>query len=192
MGLGKTIQVLALLLVLTGARRRRTRRPSLLVAPASLLANWAAEIERFAPGLEPLIAHPSAMPAGELEDARRPSSSQRLDLVITSYGSLLRLPGSRRPRGTWRSWTRPRRSRTRSAKQTRAAKKLDGAGADRAHRHAGREPARRPVVDLRLHQPGAARLGQGVHALRQAPRGQARTTPTARCATWCGRTSCGA
>ena len=47
MGLGKTIQVLALLLVEQAA----AVSPSLLVAPASLLANWAAEIERFAPGL---------------------------------------------------------------------------------------------------------------------------------------------
>ena len=45
MGLGKTIQVLALLLVLDRERTARAggeRRPSLLVAPASLLANWAA------------------------------------------------------------------------------------------------------------------------------------------------------
>lgn len=45
MGLGKTIQVLALLLTLP-----RTR-PSLLVAPASLLANWQQEAERFTPTL---------------------------------------------------------------------------------------------------------------------------------------------
>ena len=47
MGLGKTIQVLSLLL----AQRRtgREMQPSLLVGPASLLANWAAEIERFTP-----------------------------------------------------------------------------------------------------------------------------------------------
>ena len=47
MGLGKTIQVLSLLLIL---KRQETAqpKPSLLVAPASLLANWAAEIERFA------------------------------------------------------------------------------------------------------------------------------------------------
>ena len=37
--------------------------PSLLVAPASLLANWMAEIERFAPSLQALVAHPSAMTA---------------------------------------------------------------------------------------------------------------------------------
>ncbi len=45
--------------------------------------------------------------------------------------------------------------------------------ADRAHRDAGREPARRSVVDLRFHQPRSARLRQGVLELRQAPRGTA-------------------
>ena len=60
MGLGKTIQVLSLLLVLKeqGAGKRK---PSLLVAPASLLANWAAEISRFAPSLRAaVLIHPSA------------------------------------------------------------------------------------------------------------------------------------
>ena len=51
MGLGKTIQVLSLLLVLKRQADGK-RQPSLLVAPASLLANWAAEIERFAPSLK--------------------------------------------------------------------------------------------------------------------------------------------
>src|SRR4029077_8886099 len=66
MGLGKTIQVLALLLLLkreSGA----DARPSLLIAPASLLANWASEIERFAPCLRTLIAHPSAGPVGDFK-----------------------------------------------------------------------------------------------------------------------------
>ncbi len=56
MGLGKTIQVLSLLLVLR-QRQGESRRPSILVAPASLLANWASEIERFAPSLEAMVAH---------------------------------------------------------------------------------------------------------------------------------------
>jgi non-specific serine/threonine protein kinase len=90
MGLGKTIQVLSLLLVL----KRQTagqQQPSLLVAPASLLANWASEIERFAPGLKALIAHPSALPVAELK-ALAPERLRDVDLVITSYGSLLRVP----------------------------------------------------------------------------------------------------
>jgi len=90
MGLGKTIQVLSLLLVL----KRQTagkQQPSLLVAPASLLANWASEIERFAPGLKALIAHPSALPAAALKTAE-PERLRGVDLVITSYGSLLRVP----------------------------------------------------------------------------------------------------
>jgi superfamily II DNA or RNA helicase len=86
MGLGKTIQVLALLLV---RKRAEGPAPSLLVAPASLLANWAQEAARFAPGLRVLVAHTSAMPAEALGEL----SAERLstcDLVITSYGALHR------------------------------------------------------------------------------------------------------
>jgi hypothetical protein len=95
MGLGKTIQVLSLLLILKREKLKRQTAgqpsPSLLVAPASLLANWAAEIERFAPGLKALIAHPSALPAGELKSPS-PGRVDGVDLVITSFGSLLRVP----------------------------------------------------------------------------------------------------
>jgi hypothetical protein len=89
MGLGKTIQVLSLLLVLK--RRGDEPRPSLLVAPASLMTNWAAEIERFTPGLKAFIAHPSALPAAELRTLD-PDRLRDVDLVITSYSSLLRIP----------------------------------------------------------------------------------------------------
>jgi len=88
MGLGKTLQVLALQLVL---QRESTGQPSLLVAPASLLANWASEAARFAPELKVLIVHPSALTAAEMRtlDERRLTSA---DFVITSYGTLLRQP----------------------------------------------------------------------------------------------------
>jgi superfamily II DNA or RNA helicase len=86
MGLGKTIQVLSLLLV-----EQAARQPSLLVAPASLLSNWAAEIEKFAPGLKAVIVHPSAMPQDQIKQFT-PEQAADYDLAITSYGSLLRMP----------------------------------------------------------------------------------------------------
>ncbi|MEO5351043.1 MAG: DEAD/DEAH box helicase [Magnetococcus sp. YQC-3] len=89
MGLGKTIQILSLLLV--QGKNSGLRQPSLLVAPASLLANWATEIERFAPGLTTLIVHPSAMPVEQMKTLM-PERFREIDLTITSYGTLLRLP----------------------------------------------------------------------------------------------------
>ncbi len=90
MGLGKTMQVLSLLLVLK-RERQGAARPSLLIAPASLLANWAAEAERFAPDLRLLIAHPSVMPPAEMR-ALDAAKLAGIDLVVTSYGTLLRAP----------------------------------------------------------------------------------------------------
>jgi len=89
MGLGKTIQVLSLLLMEQGRGARP--RPSLLVAPASLLANWAAEIEKFAPSLKAAVVHPSMMPAEQVKAFTAEQASD-YDLAITSYGSLLRIP----------------------------------------------------------------------------------------------------
>ena len=88
MGLGKTIQVLALLLV---RRRDEGPQPSLLVAPASLLSNWEQEAARFTPTLRVLIAHASETALDALANV----SSERIagyDLVITSYGTLHRVP----------------------------------------------------------------------------------------------------
>jgi superfamily II DNA or RNA helicase len=89
MGLGKTIQVLSLLLV--EQARCAKPQPSLLVAPASLLANWETEIEKFAPGLKAVVVHPSAMPADQVKAFTAEKASE-CDLAITSYGSLLRIP----------------------------------------------------------------------------------------------------
>jgi superfamily II DNA or RNA helicase len=93
MGLGKTVQVLALLL-LRKRRARGSEPPHLLVAPASLLANWQAEIERFAPSLTTLIAHPSAMPSRELAELGG-TDLAGTDLIITTYGTLARVEALR-------------------------------------------------------------------------------------------------
>jgi SNF2 family DNA or RNA helicase len=71
MGLGKTIQVLSLLIVLK-AESTHPRKPSLVAAPASVLAYWAAEIARFAPNLKAVVAHPSTMPAERIARTRWP------------------------------------------------------------------------------------------------------------------------
>jgi superfamily II DNA or RNA helicase len=89
MGLGKTIQVIALLLVQQARAEGKALAPSLLVAPASLLANWAAEIARFAPTLRAHVLHPSVMSAAEMQGFSA-ADAAGFDLIITTYGTLLR------------------------------------------------------------------------------------------------------
>ena len=83
MGLGKTIQVIALLLLL---QRRRVPGPYLVVVPASLLGNWCAELERFAPSLRVYVAHRTTSGTdGE-------PAAGTTDIVLTTYATLARLP----------------------------------------------------------------------------------------------------
>ncbi len=90
MGLGKTIQVLALLVAMK--ERQPSSKPSLLVMPASLLANWKAEIKRFAPTLRTVFVHPSETEPATLDAmSDDPTGSLAgVDLALTSYGMLLR------------------------------------------------------------------------------------------------------
>jgi non-specific serine/threonine protein kinase len=130
MGLGKTIQVLALLLVLDRERERAAqadggRRPTLIVAPASLLANWAAESARFAPGLSVRVAHPSAMPAGELK-ALGEAGVRDADIVITTYGAVRSLPWMSHCRWNLVVADEAQAIKNPEAKQTRALKALHG------------------------------------------------------------------
>jgi superfamily II DNA or RNA helicase len=131
MGLGKTVQVLALLLVLKregvqgvrGIQGGTERMPSVLVAPASLLANWAAEIERFAPGLSVLVAHPSAMSASDLKTVDSEQLA-KTDLVITSYGATLRYPWLSNTAWRVAVLDEAQAIKNPGAQQTRAVKKL--------------------------------------------------------------------
>ena len=96
MGLGKTVQALAILSLLKksqsshfqDSRRRRNLEKnnpnlSLVVCPASLLENWRREAETYCPELNVFINH------GERRISQLDALSD-LDLVITSYGTLIR------------------------------------------------------------------------------------------------------
>ncbi|SFU56804.1 non-specific serine/threonine protein kinase [Nitrosomonas eutropha] len=125
MGLGKTIQVLALLFLFKrdGTDGTLTARPSLPVAPASLLANWMQEAARFAPDLCCMLAHPSGM-AREALQALDAQQLTGVDLVVTTYGTLPRLPKLREV--SWRLVVidEAQAIKNPAAKQTREVKKL--------------------------------------------------------------------
>ncbi len=127
MGLGKTIQVLSLLLVLQqeAMANKKAHQPSLLVVPASLLANWAGEAARFAPSLRLLVAHPSALPMAELK-ALGASQLAAYDLVVTSYGSVARLPALQTVQWQLVVVDEAQAIKNPGAQQTRQVKKLQG------------------------------------------------------------------
>ncbi len=79
MGLGKTVQVLALL----AGEQRAQGKPSLVVAPRSIVFNWLRETERFAPSLRVLAHHGT----DRSKDLREIAD---YDLVVTTYGTLRR------------------------------------------------------------------------------------------------------
>lgn len=89
MGLGKTVQVLALLLL--DKERATSGTPSLLVVPASLLGNWRAEAERFAPTLRLHFYHPAESGRERIDRwDQHPEELRDADLVVTSYAMLAR------------------------------------------------------------------------------------------------------
>ncbi|MGC8477538.1 MAG: SNF2-related protein [Acetobacteraceae bacterium] len=81
MGLGKTVQTLAHLLI--EKESGRLDRPALIVCPTSLVPNWCAEAERFAPGLRLLALH----------GPQRRGDFERIgghDIVLSTYPLLTR------------------------------------------------------------------------------------------------------
>ncbi|MGQ9589462.1 MAG: DEAD/DEAH box helicase [Planctomycetota bacterium] len=123
MGLGKTVQVIALLLLVH--RRDRgsapSQRPSLVVVPASLIANWKSELARFAPGLRVRIAHPS-------EDgwrlAESPEAFAGADVVVTTYGMVSREAWLKEAEWEIVVLDEAQAIKNPSSQQTRAAKSL--------------------------------------------------------------------
>lgn len=84
MGLGKTLQSLAL--ICHARAKKPSDPPALIVAPTSVVVNWAAEAQRFTPHLKVVaITETSAKRGGTLAEAL-----DGADVVVTSY-TLLRL-----------------------------------------------------------------------------------------------------
>ena len=128
MGLGKTVQVIALLVHLHGrpgrSRREASRVPSLVVAPASLIANWKRELERFAPGLRVFVAHPSESDIDLADGAALGSALGRVDVVVSTYGMLARSAALRARQWALAVLDEAQAIKNPSAQQTRAVKQL--------------------------------------------------------------------
>ena len=81
MGLGKTIQILALIAL--EKQRGRLTSPVLVVAPTSLMTNWSAEAQKFAPDLKVLVLHGP-------DRKERFAAIAEHDLVLTTYPLIAR------------------------------------------------------------------------------------------------------
>ncbi len=151
MGLGKTVQVISLLLDL---KRDKQKKASLLVVPASLIANWKSELAKFAPSLSFAVAHPSEVNAnaGEIGLA----DADTFDLIITTYGMLVR---NGLDEAVSLATGDPRRSPGDQELRHEAdpgREGIDRRQSDRHDRHARRESAFGPLVALRFLEPRAA------------------------------------
>jgi len=127
MGLGKTLQTLALLLWLK--REAPAHAPSLLVVPASLLANWKDEARRFSPSLRLTLIHPSYADPLLLKRCEKNAAAAlaKTDLVVTTYGMVSRAPWL--ADAGWRLviLDEAQAIKNPGTRQTRAVKQLKGA-----------------------------------------------------------------
>ncbi len=82
MGLGKTLQTLTHIQAEVSSRRTK-KRPSLVIAPTSVVGNWKAEAAKFTPNLKVLLYH---------GPQRKEHISEISDhhLILTTYGLLVR------------------------------------------------------------------------------------------------------
>ncbi len=83
MGLGKTLQTLSHLAAEHPPKRVKGSKPSLVIAPTSVVPNWAAEAAKFTPHLKTLVLHGS-------ERSESYAKIPRVDVVFTSYPLLAR------------------------------------------------------------------------------------------------------
>lgn len=79
MGLGKTLQIIAFIL---SQRKKYTFNTNLVIVPTSLIFNWQAEVEKFAPSVKILTIYGSTR-------VKEIDSFDSYEIILTSYGTLL-------------------------------------------------------------------------------------------------------
>jgi hypothetical protein len=79
MGLGKSIQVIAFILL---QRSKTENNTNLIVVPTSLLFNWQQEVQKFAPSISIHTIYGA-------ERVKHTKGLHRYEIVLTSYGTLL-------------------------------------------------------------------------------------------------------
>ncbi len=79
MGLGKSVQIIAFVLL---QKEKRGENTNLLVVPTTLIFNWKAEIEKFAPSLKVLSLQGP-------ERSRSTAHYEKFDIILSSYATLL-------------------------------------------------------------------------------------------------------
>ena len=85
MGLGKTVQMLSIIIDYVQNTPKQQRRTSMVISPSSLALNWQNEAEKFTGGLQTLVIN------GTLAERKRKIADiENYDLVITSYDLLKR------------------------------------------------------------------------------------------------------
>jgi len=118
MGLGKTVQVIALLLDL---KRDGRKNASLLVVPASLIANWKSELAKFSPSITFAVVHPSEASTGDFGA----NEADSFDLIVTTYGMLVRMEWLKQHRWRLAILDEAQAIKNSGTKQTRAVKELN-------------------------------------------------------------------
>ncbi len=127
MGLGKTVQILAFLNVLGSSHRGKNKSvASLLIIPASLLANWEQEIRKFFPGLKMFFAHPSMHKPHRVKTLAD-KDLDRLDLVITTYALVQRYDWLAERNWNYVILDEAQAIKNPGTKQSRAVKKIPAA-----------------------------------------------------------------
>ena len=180
MGLGKTLQALALI---CSAKRdaAAATAPFLVVAPTSVVTNWAAECRRFTPDL---VVHVDHRDEGPPRADRSPRSPAGADVVAHLLHAVP--AGERRLPGDGVGRADPRRGAVREEPPVEGLRlRPDAAGAVQArdHRHADGEQPDGAVVAAVDH---GARACSPARSGSRSPTGRrSRRTATPSCSAGC-------